>query len=61
MVNRVLALRDLTAPLEKDAPWPGTALRGDPHTKTWNLYTSDGGKAPVPEAMRKYYVFALGH
>jgi uncharacterized cupin superfamily protein len=44
MANRVLALRDLTAPLEKDASWPGTALRGDPHTKTWNLYTSDDGK-----------------
>ncbi len=118
MANRVLALRDLGAPLEVDAPWPGTALSGDPHTKTWNLYTSDDGKllagiwesttgvwkidydaweychllagrctieiegkAPVHlktgdvfivetgakglwtvhEAMRKYYVFALGH
>src|SRR6185437_2956190 len=44
MANRLLPLRDLTAPLEKDAPWPGTAVSGDPHTKTWNLHTSDDGK-----------------
>ena len=39
MANRVLPLRDLTAPLEEDAPWPGTAVSGDPHTKTWHLHT----------------------
>jgi uncharacterized protein len=44
MANRLLPLRDLTAPLEKDAPWPGTPVSGDPHTKTWNLHTSDDGK-----------------
>ena len=45
MADKLLALRDLTAPLEVDAPWPGTPVSGDPHTKTWNLYN----------------VFALGH
>jgi uncharacterized protein len=44
MANRVLPLRELSAPLEQDAPWPGTAVSGDPHTKTWNLHTSDDGK-----------------
>jgi uncharacterized protein len=44
MANRLLPLRDLSAPLETDAPWPGTAMGGDPHTKTWNLHTSDDGK-----------------
>ncbi len=118
MADKLLALRDLAAPLEVDAPWPGTPVSGDPHTKTWNLYTSDDGKLlagiwestagvwkidydaweychllsgsctielegrppvhlkggdvfivetgakgkwTVHEAMRKYYVFALGH
>ncbi len=44
MADRVLAFRNLSAPLEADAPWPGTAISGDPHTKTWNLHTSDDGK-----------------
>jgi uncharacterized protein len=44
MANRLLPLRDLTAPVDKDAPWPGTAVSGDPHTKTQNLHTSDDGK-----------------
>jgi uncharacterized cupin superfamily protein len=51
-------------------------VSGDPHTKTWNLHTSDDGKIlagiweskpgakgtwTVHENLRKYYVFALGH
>ena len=44
MANRVLAFRDLSAAVEVDAPWPGTVLSGDPHTKLWSLHTSDDGK-----------------
>ena len=55
MADKLLALRDLTAPLEVDAPWPGTPVSGDPHTKTWNLYTSDDGKllAGIWESIRR--------
>ena len=44
MADRVLAFRNLSAPVENDAPWPGTGVSGDPHTRTWNLHTSDDGK-----------------
>ena len=44
MSDRLLALRDLSAPPQIDAPWPGTAVSGDPHTRLWNLHTSDDGK-----------------
>lgn len=44
MADRVLAFRDLKATVEMDGAWPGTAVSGDPHTKTWNLHTSDDGK-----------------
>lgn len=44
MADRLLAFRNLSADVVHDAPWPGTAVSGDPHTRLWNLHTSDDGR-----------------
>jgi uncharacterized cupin superfamily protein len=54
MANRVLPLRDLTAPLEQA---PVTLKTGD----VFIVETGAKGTWTVHENLRKYYVFALGH
>jgi uncharacterized protein len=42
--HHIFVHRNARAEAALDAPWPGTAISGDPHTVTLNGYESEDGK-----------------
>lgn len=41
--DNIFVHRDAKPTVAVDAPWPGVAISGDPHTVTMNGYASDDG------------------
>jgi len=44
MASELVVFRNRKESAEVDAPWSGEVVSGNPHTKTWNLFTSSDNK-----------------
>ena len=49
MTNALHTLSQIEVAPELDEAWPGTVVSGDPHTRTWNQYSSADGQMHAGE------------